>query len=159
MLRGAGDFQISKFPILKFSSFKFFNLQNLSFSNFKVSIFQISNFKLSNSQIPKFQKLGTHTFHKLKKFRFSDVKIICFKDVPIICLVIFKDFGDKYAGRGSRFGHIFGRCRNHPKSTAINQESLISHLGIIKTPQKNHNYLKKQENKQPFFVLPYFGPY
>ena len=51
-----------------------------------------------------------------------------FKDVPIL-LVLFKYFGDKYGARGSRFGHIFGV----PKSIAINQESLISHLGIITT--------------------------
>ena len=45
-----------------------------------------------------------------------------------------KYFGDKYGLRGSRFGHMFGRSRNVPKNIAIGQESLISHLGIIKTP-------------------------
>ena len=68
-------------------------------------------------------------------FRISDSQIwktICFKDVPIFACI----FGDKYGVRGSRFSHIFGQSKNIPKSIVIDQESLISHLGIIKTPLK-----------------------
>ena len=63
-------------------------------------------------------------------------------------MYVRKYFGDKYGVRGSRFGHVFGRSKNHPKSIAIDQESLISRLGIIETPKNPHNYIKKQENPQ-----------
>ena len=52
------------------------------------------------------------------------------KDVPIGFLYCLKYFGNKYGVRGSIFGHIFGRSKNVPKNIAIDQESLISHLGI-----------------------------
>ena len=45
-----------------------------------------------------------------------------------------KHFGDKYGVEGTRFGEHFGSSRNHPKRIAIDQESLISNLGIIKSP-------------------------
>ncbi len=58
--------------------------------------------------------------------------------------------GDKYGARESTFGHILGRCRTVPRSIAIDQESLMRHLGIIKIPLHNHNYITKQsKNKQP----------
>ena len=58
--------------------------------------------------------------------------------------------GDKYGARGSTFGHILGRCRTVPRSIAIDQESLMRHLGIIKIPLHNRNYITKQsKNKQP----------
>lgn len=58
--------------------------------------------------------------------------------------------GDKYVARGSTFGHILGRCRTVPRSIAIGQESLMRHLGIIKIPLHNRNYITKQsKNKQP----------
>ena len=43
-------------------------------------------------------------------------------------------FGDKYGTRGSIFGNIIGRSKNDLKHIAIDQESLISHCGIIKAP-------------------------
>ena len=47
-----------------------------------------------------------------------------------------------------------------PQSIAIYQESLISHLGIIKPPKNPHNYIEKQRknNKSIIFVLPYRAP-
>ena len=42
----------------------------------------------------------------------------------------------------------FGSSRIHPKSTGIDQESIISHFGIIKTPQYPIKTLKKQEQTQ-----------
>ena len=71
-------------------------------------------------------------------------KRICFKDVPISFLYLLKYFVDKYEVRESIFSRFRGSSRNHPKSIAIDQESLISHLGIIITPKKPYNYIKKQ---------------
>ena len=48
-------------------------------------------------------------------------------------LVCLKHFGDKYGVQGSIFSRFFGRPENIPKSIAIDQESLINHLGRIKT--------------------------
>ena len=56
---------------------------------------------------------------------------------------MLKYFCNKYGAQGSIFGHMFGRSKNVPTSIAIGQESLISHVGIITTPNKNHNYIKK----------------
>ena len=57
-----------------------------------------------------------------------------FQGCPTVFLYFSMYSGDKYMVRGSRFGHIFGRSKIHPKSIAIDQESLISHFGIIETP-------------------------
>ena len=64
-----------------------------------------------------------------------------------------KYFGDKYGVRGSRFGLIFGRSRNLPKSIATDQESLINHLGIIKTPKNPIIILEKQDKPKKQFLL------
>ena len=84
-----------------------------------------------NRKIQKMKRPGTQTFHNFQNFIFSDMKIIIFKDAPICFLYFSKYFGDKCGVRGSRFGHIFGRSENHPKSIAIDQESLISSLRIV----------------------------
>ena len=57
-----------------------------------------------------------------------------FQRCSIFVLYFLKYFGGKYGVRGSIFGHIFGRSENVPKSITIDQESLISHWGIIQTP-------------------------
>ena len=46
-----------------------------------------------------------------------------------------------------------------PKSIAIDQESLIRHFGISKTPKNSHNYIKKAEDPTHHFFLLYFGAY
>ena len=58
---------------------------------------------------------------------------------------IFKYIDDKCGVRGSRFGHIFGCSKNVPKNTAIDQESLISHLGMIKTLKTTRIAVKQNE--------------
>ena len=47
----------------------------------------------------------------------------------------------------------FGSSKIHPKSIGIDQESIISHFGIIKTPNGIKIPLKKQEktHKSPKF--------
>ena len=75
-------------------------------------------------------------------------------------LVFFKYFGDKYGVRGSRFGDLFGRSKNIPKSIAIDEESLISHLGIIKNPNKPYIYITKktrQTQHRIIFCWPYMA--
>ena len=70
-----------------------------------------------------------------------------------------KHFGDEYGVRGSRFGDMFGRSKHVPKSVAIHQESLISHLGIIETPKTPDHYNKKpRKNKQTYFRRRILGP-
>ena len=75
--------------------------------------------------------------------------------------LFFEISGDKYGTRGSIFGNMIGRSKNVLKHIAIDQESLISHSGIIKAPQKtqNHNNTTR-ENKTSFFCFVVFcGPY
>ena len=79
---------------------------------------------------------------------------------PSFVMYFVRYFGDKYGVRGSRFGIIFGRSKNVPKSIAIDQESLISDFGIIKTPKNHKNYFRNQENQQINKKnMPHFGPY
>ena len=60
----------------------------------------------------------------------------------------------------SKFCERVRSSRNHPNSIGIHQESLISNLGIIKTPSYHKILLTNQEStKHLNFVLPYFGPY
>ena len=78
---------------------------------------------------------------------------------PYVFLYSLKSFGDNYGVRGSRFDHMFGRSKNIPKSIVIDQESLISYLGIIKTPNKLNEYIENQENpKHRFFRCRFVGP-
>ena len=122
------NFQISNFSItnLQVSNFPNFKLRVVKFHLFKV--FNFRNFKLRN-----FKHLGTHTFHTIHNFMFSDMKIIVVKDAPDVSCM-FEILGDKYGARGSIFSRFVGRSKNVPKSIAIYQESLISHLRIMKTP-------------------------
>ena len=83
-----------------------------------------------------------------------------------IFLYSLKYFGDKYGVRGSRFGHIFGRSRNVPKNIANDQESLLSHLGIIKTPKNSIIFKNLEQQASDLFVCrilglirPCFGTY
>ena len=75
------------------------------------------------------------------------MEIIWSKDVPTFPCIFCKYSGDKYGVRESRFGHIFGRSKNHPKSIAIDQESLINHFGINKIPQNPNHYIKNKEKQ------------
>ena len=146
-----------------FCNFQVFKLE-IPIINFQYSTFQISNFQLPNmfqNRILQLSKYGFTKFHNFKvskiKVRytdlptFSDFQIlryeILFQGCPHHFLYLFKYCCDKYGVRGSIFGHIFGRSRNHPKSIAIDHESLISHLGIIKTPKKTIIILKTKKNK------------
>ena len=54
--------------------------------------------------------------------------------LPEFVLYFQSFFCNGYGVRGSRFGHIFGGSKKAPKSAAIDQESLVSHFGIIKAP-------------------------
>ena len=125
------NFQVSTFRILNFQMFEciIFKMSNVPFANFQIpsSIFQI--FKISKSTIPK--NIGTQSFQTSHNCRFSYMKITYFKQVPIFSCIFLKYFGESYGVRGSRIDHIFGRSKNVPKSIAIDQESLISHFGII----------------------------
>ena len=69
-----------------------------------------------------------------------DTKNNIFKDVPIISRIFWSIL---VINTRSRFGHVIGRSKNVPKSIAIDQESLISHFEIIKTPKQTHKYIKK----------------
>ena len=107
-----------------FQEFIISNYQNIRSSNFEISNLQISKF-----QNPKVRYTG---LSKILRFPDSQIsKIHIFQGRPHIFLYFLKCFGDKYGVRGSRVGNIFGRSRNVLKSIAIDQESLISHLGII----------------------------
>ena len=108
-------------------------MENFKVPKLRVSQFQ--SFRISNFRISKLKK-KRRTKHKScihipsNIFRISDSQIcnnICSRMLPIV-LYFVKYFGDRYGVRGSRFGHIFRSSRNHPKSIAIDQESLISHF-------------------------------
>ena len=73
-------------------------------------------------------------------------------------LNFLKYFGSTYGLRRSRFGKTFARSKNVLKNIAIDQESLINHLGIIKAPKKNHKILCKiqEEQKTPKLLPPVF---
>ena len=86
-------------------------------------------------------------------FRLSDLQKYYFPKNPHICLVCLKYVGTKYEIDGSRFGERFGSSKNDPKSIAIGPESLISHLGIIKTPKTLRNYIKNQEKTPKLFAV------
>ena len=86
--------------------------------------------------------------HKPSKiFRTSDSQIWKY-DVsrlfPSFSFVL-KCFGDKYGVRGSIFSRCCGISENVPQRIAIDQESWIRHLGIIKTHKINRNILKNKE--------------
>ena len=153
-------FPVSKFPASQFTSFKFskrqvLHLSSLTFTNCE---YQSSNFKhFKNVSLNKFEKLRTQTFRQFQNFIFSYMKII-FQGCSHNFLCFLKYVGDNYEVR-TTFGHISGRSKNVLKSIAIDQESLISHFGINKTPLNPHNYIKKQRNIKNAFFLLYFEPY
>ena len=107
--------------------------------NFYYSIFIF----VSNVQIPKLQKAWYIDFHVFKTYSQNNM----FKDAPIISCIFLKYSGDKYGVRGFRFGHMFGRSKNVPKSIAIDQKSLIRDFGTINTPKK-HNYSKSPRTNE-----------
>ena len=74
-----------------------------------------------------------------------------FQGCPHHCLVFVKYFGDIYGVPGSIFSRLVGLSRNHPKSVAIDQESLISHFGIIKAPSNPMITLKTW--KQQIYIV------
>ena len=83
--------------------------------------------------------------------------IIFVKMFPSSSYVRWSIFGDEYGVHGSRFDENVGSSRNHPKSIGIHQESLISNLGLIKTP-KYHNILlnntrKSKKSRDSFAVF------
>ena len=76
-------------------------------------------------------------------------------------LYFLKYFRDKYGVPGSRSGNMFSRSRNVLKSNTIDQESLISHLGIIKKtlkPPELHSKTKKNRNTTIFCFCRIWGP-
>ena len=127
------SFSNFKFSHLQISSLQFVFLPLLNFQVFQIANCQAPYFRfpVSNSKCPKRQ---VHRPSNI--FRISDSQLWYFPRTPPYFLVfVQKENGDKYWVRGSRFGHIFGRSTNVLKSIAIDQESLISHFGIIKTPR------------------------
>ena len=60
--------------------------------------------------------------------------------------MLFQYSGDKYCVRVPIFGHIFCRSENVPKNMALDQESLISHVGTV-TPPKNKTKNEKKQRK------------
>ena len=154
LLRGAGDsltchiftFQISNFQMFKLQTFKF---QLLQFPICNIANFQFSNLSFLNLKLSIF---GTYTFQIVQTFR------SCFNDVPIFFLYSLQHSGDKYGVRGSRFGDIFGRSRNHPKSIAIDHESLISHFGIIKIPEYFRKLQKNETRNNRLIFLSHIKP-
>ena len=66
--------------------------------------------------------------------KLSYEKIICLGDESLFFLYFLKYVHKKYGELGPVKSENFGSSRNHPKSIRIHQESLISHFGIIKTP-------------------------
>ena len=95
--------------------------------------------KMYNHFISKYLKNkntnnGGYTFLKFRKC--PNFQILRYENnIFLGCSHIFFYFGDKYGVPGSRFGCIPGRSKNVPNSIAIDQESLISHFGIIKRPK------------------------
>ena len=124
------DKQVSNFQSFKASKFKIPKLQFSTFRNFENGN--------SKSEVAEWYT-GIPTFSDFQVLRYENK---LFKDAPIFFLYLLKYFRDKYGVRGSRFGHMFGRSRNVPKSIAIDQEALICDLGIIKTPKKTTTTLK-----------------
>ena len=137
----------SKLQIIKFLMLYFhFLISSWQISEFRVSTFQFSKFqnvgisicsifKFSDLHLLKFhsfKQLGTRTFQHFQNFRFSDIKNIFSRMPPYIFLYSLKYFGDKCGVRGSIFGHILV-VPKMSKSIAIDQDSLINHLGVIET--------------------------
>ena len=60
--------------------------------------------------------------------------IMVFKDVSIIVLILFQAFLHNKEVSRSIFGDFFGSSRHRPTSIGIYPGTLISNLGIIKTP-------------------------
>ena len=106
--------------------------ENLQIS--KCRIFNSSKFRSS-----KIEKWGTQDF---RKHRDSQIlrypKSIFFKDVPTFFLVFFEVNSWQIRGSrvhyGSKKSQNFRSSKIHPKSIGIDQESIFSHFGIIKTP-------------------------
>ena len=149
MLRGITLLSNFQFKNVQFGNLKFwfvfnfdlFNSEmlNLDMFNSHFHFLQIHMFQFPNFQISKFKNSAIqHSNNKVHRpsdiFRVPDSRIwkYIFQGCAYTCPV-FKYCGNEYGVWGSRFGHIFGRCRNHLKSIAIDQESLISLFGIIKT--------------------------
>ena len=131
----SGDSSSSTFH--DFQEFIISNYQNFRFSNLR--IFNFRNSKSSNFEIPKSEKSGTQDFQQNRKcWSLIFPKSIFSKDVPWFVLVSFEVNSCEI--QGSRVHYRSQKCRNfgsskvHPKSSGIDQESIISHLGIIKTP-------------------------
>ena len=129
-LRGSASFSGARLRDLKVSkSLKFRSSPISKCQSFKLS--KLRNFKFQSFKKSKVQKFGTQTFQHFQNFIFSDMRNNMFQGCSHNFLYFLKYFGDEDGVRGSRFGHIFGRSKNIPKSSAIDQESLISHFGII----------------------------
>ena len=79
---------------------------------------------------------------------------------PYLFLYSLKHFGNRQEVHGSRFGQNVRSSKNHLKSIAIDQESLISHFGIIKTQKIPYNIIKntRKNNKKRLNYFPPFPP-
>ena len=154
--------------VAKFQNFKFWNF-NFQISNFPH--FKFGNFRFSNLTLPKwiseilFFEISHSNMLKVRYTylpRFSEFQFVR-SEKYYVSYNCWSIFGDKYVVRGYIFGHMFGRSKNIPKSIAIDQESLINHLGIIKSPRKTRNTLKNQEKQKIRFLFwtlldPVLGP-
>ena len=106
----------------------------------------LSYYTIKKSKKQKKKKTKVHNKKNLEVMytglpeilRFSDSqisKIHIFQGCShIVSCIFLKYFDDNWKGYGSRFWQNFGSSRNHPKSIGIDQESIFSHFGIIKTP-------------------------
>ena len=93
-----------------------------------------------------------------QNFRFSDMKVQYRSMVFPYFLHFFKYFGNKYGLRGSRFSRFVSRSKNVLKSVAIDHESLISDLGIIKTSKTLIIIFRNQATTTLFLFCHILGP-
>ena len=75
--------------------------------------------------------------------RYEKIRFV--KDVPIFALYVVKYFYINKEVERSIFGRILESSKNDPKNVGICPGTLISHLGIIRTPKIQYNTIKKPE--------------
>ena len=112
----------------------FIILSCYNYQNFRSSKFQI--FKFRNFKNPKVRCTGLSN-----KSRFSDSQIskihISHGCSSIFSCIFWSKFMTNAGAQGSTTGpknRFFASSKIHPKSIGIDQESIICHFGIIKTP-------------------------
>ena len=119
-----------------FQEFIIFNYQNIRSS--KNQIFKFRNFKSSNFEISKIKKSGTQDVRTFwPDSQISKIHIFqgCSSTFSCIFEVNSWEIRGSRVHYGSKTSRFLRSSKIHPKSIGIDQESIISHLGIIKTPQ------------------------